>query len=227
MLAGRDLNRAIGAASSAFAAAGTSASLRKNAWRRTAFGTPTKKAYADLDRCLHDPLSSPGARPARARAHDLSLDYGFGAVDVFGAGVVAGVVVVGVAGVGVVVAGVCGAFAFFLRRETPFSRLTSSTCGTSSAFAGSLASCVPIEYACVAKSVMRSSRTRFAPSMPCRNARASSAAARHRIEWSCNCGISWSGWPIACDTLSLAPITLIDASTTVLECVRRRFLMSL
>jgi len=94
------------AASSAFAAAGTSASLRKNAWRRTAFGTPTKKAYADLDRCLHDPLSSPGARPARARAHDLSLDYGFGAVDVFGAGVVAGVVVVGVAGAGAVVAGV-------------------------------------------------------------------------------------------------------------------------
>jgi hypothetical protein len=34
--------------------------------------------------------------------------------------------------------------AFFLRREIPFSRLTSSTCGTSTALVGSFASCDPI-----------------------------------------------------------------------------------
>src|ERR1051325_790228 len=94
--------------------------------------------------------TEPG-RASSAPGLAISLwDYGFGAVDVSCAGAGAG------AGAGVVVAGVvvgfCGAFAFFLRRETPFSRLTSSTCGTRTDLAGSLASCVPIEYACVAMS---------------------------------------------------------------------------
>jgi len=94
-----------------------------------------------------------------------------------------------------------------------FIRLISSTCGTSTSFSGSRASCDPMTYAFAPSCASFWRRMAFAPAMPAEEVAHSSSAAFQRIASCCSSRTVSIGCPTAAETFSDTPMTLSDAWT--------------